>query len=113
METSKIVEVNKLIDEYLDFKSISNVSEEDFKVIIIIIFKKLNSLKEHGLINNDFYREHIDRKYAELSENFENSPLYEERIQDIFSEIIGYCSPPIFWDTPFIEYMEKKWGIEV
>lgn len=108
-----MMEVSKLIDKYLAFSAISNASEEDFKIIIVDFLKKLNSLKEKGLINDDSYKEYIDKKYSELAENFEKSPLYEERIQDIFSEMIGYCSSPTFWTAPFIEYLKKKWGIQL
>lgn len=111
METSKITEVNHIIDIYLNFESLSTIDDEQYKKIVIEFFKQLDKLKKKGIHNDNELTRFISEKYSEISEKFEDNPIYEERIQTIFPEISEYCSPPYFWETPLSDYMKNKWGL--
>ncbi|MFP8892092.1 hypothetical protein [Chryseobacterium cucumeris] len=113
METTKITEINNIIDTYLNFESLSTIDDEQYKKVVIEFFKELDQLKKKGiLIDNELIR-FISEKYSEISEKFEENPIYEERIQRILPEISEYCSPPYFWDTPLHDYMKNKWGLTI
>lgn len=111
METSKITEVNHIIDIYLNFESLSTIDDEQYKKIVIDFFKQLDQLKKKGIHNDNELTRFISEKYSGISEKFEDNPIYEERIQTIFPEISEYCSPPYFWETPLSDYMKNKWGL--
>jgi len=107
--------INQLNDsfEILNFKSISSLDDEDFKILVLDFFSKVKKLKDEGLCLNEDLKEFIDSKHIEYYDFYEKSIIYEERMQLILSELIGFCSPPKFWETSFNDYMLKKWGIIV
>lgn len=95
----------------LDFETVSSLSNEDFKILILDFFSKVKELKDRGLSLNEDLKNFIDNKHIEYYDYYEKNTVYEERIQLILSELIGFCSPPRFWETSFGDYMLKKWGI--
>ncbi len=107
-----INELQNLILE-LEVIPLSTMSEYDYKNFILTFFTKVDELKSGGLRIDDSLKKFIDKRYYEVSEYFDENPIYEERIQDIFTELTEFCSPPRFWDTPLTKYMLQKWGIEI
>lgn len=105
-----INQLNNLF-ESLTFKIISVSNNDDLKKIILNFFSKVNILKDEGLILNEDLKTFIDNKHIEYYDKYEKSLIYEERMQMILSELVEFCSPPKFWDTPFKDYMLQKWGI--
>ena len=113
METNKMInELQNLVLE-LDVETLSTLQENDYKNFILNFFSKVNQLKRKGLIIDDLFKRYIDARYFDISDYFDENPVYEERIQDIFTELTEFCSPPKFWNTPFEEYMKVKWGIDI
>lgn len=110
MET-QITEVNRIIDTYLNFEFLSAIDEGQYKETVIEFFKNIDQLKARGLDKNDEFIRFINEIYYDRSEKFEEHPVYEERIQTVFSEITEYCSPPYFWTTPLEVYLKKQMGI--
>lgn len=112
METNKLIinEFKELV-ETINFDSISSLNDEDFIHFILIFFSKINQLKTKGLQINDSLKKFMNDKYYDFSIYFDDNFVsrYEERIQDIFTELMGFCPRPIFWDTPFEEYINRKW----
>lgn len=107
--------INQLNDffEVLDFETISSLSNEDFKILILNFFSRVKELKDGGLYLNEELKKFIDNKHIEYYDYYEKNTVYEERMQLILSELIGFCSPPRFWETSFSDYMLQKWGITV
>lgn len=96
--------------ERLDFKTVSTSDNKDFRTLAHSFFIEINKLRDEGLILNDDFRNFINDKHIEYdNDDYGSDPLYEERMQDILSELTGFCSPPWFWSTPFDEYLAHKW----
>ena len=111
METSKVISKFQDLLKELNFETISKLDEKDYEKFILEFFVKINRLKFQGLEVSSTLKGIIDKVYYDFSTHFDKSPLYEERIQDIFMELTGFCPPPKFWNTPFEEYMRRKWKI--
>jgi len=119
IDNSPTIGTNKMINqlnslfEILTFKAISSSNNDDFKKIILNFFSEVNNLKDEGLILNEDLKTFIDHKHIEYDDEYEKSPVFEERIQMILSELVEFCSPPKFWQAPFKDYMLQKWGITI
>lgn len=110
METTKMIDQLNFLFERLDFKTVSTLENKDFRTLAHSFFIEINKLRDKGLILNDDFRNFINDKHIEYDhDDYGSDPLYEERMQDILSELTEFCSPPWFWSTPFNEYLTHKW----
>lgn len=99
--------------EILDFETISSLSNENYKILILDFFIKVNKLKYEGLSLDEDLKSFINSKHIQYYDYYEKSSIYEERMQMLLSELMGFCSLPKFWDASLEEYMKLKWGIDI
>lgn len=106
-----ILKLNKLIEENLGLNSISSLSDEEFKKNMCFFFKKVDELRNEGLKIDNELKQFLDGKYYDMSIEFldDKVTVYEERIQDIFTELMGDCPNPQFWAVSLDEYLKRKW----
>ncbi|WP_345989854.1 hypothetical protein AAEU33_19820 [Chryseobacterium sp. Chry.R1] len=110
MEFSMISDQLNILFERLDFKTVSTLDNKDFRTLTHNFFIGINKLRDEGLTLNEDFRKFVNNKHIEYDHNdYGSNPIYEERMQDILSELTEFCSPPTFWDTPFEEYQAHKW----
>ncbi|WP_300353931.1 hypothetical protein [Chryseobacterium sp.] len=113
METNKMINQLNYLFELLDFETISSLSNENYKILILDFFIKVKKLKYEGLNLNEDLKSFINNKHIQYYDYYEKNHIYEERMQMILSELMGFCSPPKFWNVSFEEYMKLKWGIDI
>ena len=87
------------------------MSEKSFNKKARTFFSNVSELTNSGLQINDNLKVWLNTKYYNISKDFEtdNVSVFEERIQDIFTELMEDCPPPIFWKTPIDKYLDRKW----
>lgn len=110
MGTNKMLkELDSLVNQLQHLEIISSMSNIEFKEFAIQFFNNVDILRKQGLKYDNAIMFLITDRHAEFSEHFENNPLYEERIQDILTELDNFCPPPRFWNTALDEYIRLKW----
>lgn len=109
METNQMINRLNPLFKMLDFKTVSTLNNRDFKTLAHNFFIKMDKLKDGGLSLNDDFKNFINNKHIEYYDYYESNSIYEERMQNILSELIEFCPPPKFWSAPFDEYLAYKW----